>query len=94
MGGALRVVVYVHPRSRRTAIVGAYREGLKIQVIAPPVDGAANEAVIDLVAGTLGVPRRTVCILQGAGARRKVVEIADADTPERRQQLDELLSSR
>jgi uncharacterized protein (TIGR00251 family) len=94
MAGAMRIVVYVQPRARHTAIIGPHREGLKMQVTAPPVDGAANTAVTDLIAATLRVPRRAVRVVQGAGTRRKVVEVDATVAPEQRQQLEELLASR
>jgi uncharacterized protein len=49
---------------------------LKVRLHAPPVDGAANDALIALLAERLGVPRRDVRIVQGATSRSKVVEIA------------------
>lgn len=54
---------------------------LKVQVTAPPVDGAGNRAVVDLLADWLGVPRRSVVVLRGQSARDKLVEVA-SDDPE------------
>jgi uncharacterized protein len=64
------VTVQVHPRSSRAklAFIG---EVLHIWVSAPPVEGAANEAVIGLLAQTARVPRRAVILLRGASARHK-----------------------
>jgi len=45
-------------------------------VNAPPVDGAANEAVVEVLAEALGVPRRLIRIVTGESSRSKVVEIA------------------
>ena len=42
---------------------------------APPVDGAANAALVDLLAGSLGVPRRAVRIVAGASSRSKTVDV-------------------
>lgn len=52
---------------------------LKIAVTAPPVDGEANAAVIELLAKALGVPRRQVEVIAGASSRRKTVRIEGAD---------------
>lgn len=93
MAGPLRLQLYVQPRARRTRIAGSHAGGLKVQVTAPPIDGAANEAVITLVARSLGVPRRTVHLVQGAGSRQKVVEIDNADTPEHHLRLGRLRGS-
>ena len=52
---------------------------LKVAVTAPPVDGEANAAVIELLAKALGVPRRQVEVIAGASSRRKTVRIEGAD---------------
>lgn len=54
---------------------------LKVRIQAPPVEGAANEAVISLLAERLGVPRRAVRIVAGSSSRGKTVEI-DGTTEE------------
>jgi hypothetical protein len=56
-------------------VVGLHGEALKVRVAAPPVDGAANEAIIRFFADRLAVPRRQVRVTRGASGRRKVVEI-------------------
>ena len=76
---AVRLAVRVQPRSSRDRVVGGHGAALKIQVTAPPVDGGANRAVIELLAKWLGVPRRSVAIVQGQSGRDKVVEVASAD---------------
>jgi uncharacterized protein (TIGR00251 family) len=76
---ALRLQVLVQPRARGSRIVGRYADGIKVQVSAPPVDGAANEAVIALLAAALDVPRRNIRIVQGGAARRKLVEVLGAE---------------
>lgn len=67
--------VHVQPRARRSAIVGARGEALKVTVTAPPEDGRANEALIELLAETLGVKRRQIEILAGATSRDKLVRV-------------------
>jgi uncharacterized protein YggU (UPF0235/DUF167 family) len=66
----------VIPRSPRTAIDGVRAGRLLVRVTAPPVDSAANEAVIAALAGALDVPRRSIQIVAGLNARNKTVEIA------------------
>ena len=50
-------------------------DALKVRLGAPPVDGAANEALIALLAEELGVPRRAVRIVSGASSRSKLVHV-------------------
>jgi uncharacterized protein len=72
---AIEIEVQVHPRSSRTALnfVG---DVLHAWVTAPPVDGAANEAVIALIAHHLKIPRSRVTLVRGATARHKRIAIA------------------
>ena len=74
--GAVRFAVRVQPRSSRTGVEGVHGDALKVRVNAPPVDGAANEAVVEVLAEALGVPRRMVRIVAGESSRSKVVEVA------------------
>jgi hypothetical protein len=77
-GGALVFDVLVTPRAARPRVGPLAGERLKIAVSAPPVDGEANAAVIELVARALGVPRRQVTIDAGEASRRKTVRVVGA----------------
>lgn len=70
-----RLNVRVTPRASKNAIEGFRNDALVIRVTAPPVDSAANDAVIELLAAALGVPKRQVTISRGATGRNKVVDI-------------------
>jgi uncharacterized protein (TIGR00251 family) len=85
--GGSRVQVRVLPRSPHDAI-GGLRDGrLLVRVTAPPVDAAANDAVVQLIASTLSVPRRSVRVAAGARARNKTIEIAGLDADRVRERL-------
>ena len=73
--GTVRFTVRVQPRSSRSAVDGLHGDALKVRVTAPPVEGAANDAVVAVLAAALGVPRRMVRIVAGDAARTKVVEV-------------------
>lgn len=75
----MRLALRVQPRAARSRVVGPHGGALKVQVAAPPVDGAANAAVIDTLAAWLGVPRRALRLVQGQSGRDKLVEITTAD---------------
>lgn len=75
------LAVRVTPRSSRAALEPGRGGVLAARVTAPPVDGAANDAVIALVAKAFGVPKRDVRIVGGDTSREKRLAIAgDADT--------------
>jgi len=67
--------VRVVPRSSRNQIVGVEGGALKIKLTAPPVEGAANSALIEFVAEWLGVRRSAVSIVSGDKARNKIVRV-------------------
>ena len=71
--------VKVVPGARRDRVVGRYGEGIKVQVAAPPENGKANEAVIQLIAGALGIASTKVRLVRGLTSPRKVLRIDDAD---------------
>lgn len=73
--GSVTLTLRVQPRASRTAVAGMHGDALKVQVSAPPVDAAANEAVVALIAGLLAVPKSAVGIIRGATARTKVVRV-------------------
>jgi len=74
-GSAVRFQVRLQPRASRNEIAGAHDGALRIRLHAPPVDGAANEALVAFLAERLAVPRRGVRIVTGATSRTKTIEI-------------------
>jgi uncharacterized protein (TIGR00251 family) len=66
----------VSPGAARAAVVGRQGAAWKVRVAAPPEGGKANDAVVRLLAETLGVPRRDVAIVSGHGARDKIVTLS------------------
>jgi uncharacterized protein (TIGR00251 family) len=72
---AVRFAVRVRPRSSRAGVDGMHGQALRVRVNAPPVEGAANEAVVEVLAKALGVAKRAVTIVTGATSRSKVVEV-------------------
>jgi uncharacterized protein (TIGR00251 family) len=70
-----RVRIHLSPGARRSEITGRHGDGWKVRVAAPPERGRANEALRDLLAKTLGVPRAGVRVVAGDTARSKVVEV-------------------
>jgi uncharacterized protein (TIGR00251 family) len=68
--------VKVQPRARRNAITGIVGDMLKLALAAPPVDGRANQAVIEFLAELFEIPRHSVTIASGETSRNKMVRIS------------------
>ena len=70
----VRITVRVIPRSSKNSLAWE-QDTLKVRLTAPPVDGAANEALIAFLAQCLNVPKRHIQIVSGLSGRQKIVEI-------------------
>jgi uncharacterized protein (TIGR00251 family) len=73
--------IRVQPRSSRNEVIGREEGIWRVRLTAPPVDGAANKACIELMADRLGVKRSQVRLVSGEKSRDKVIE-ADGIAPE------------
>jgi len=76
-GGALTLELLIQPRASRTRVVGEHDGRLKVQLAAPPVDGEANAALVEFLAGVLGVRKADVTLRRGEAGRRKTVRVVD-----------------
>jgi uncharacterized protein (TIGR00251 family) len=77
-----RIVVYCQPGAKQTQCVGLHDGKPKIQLKAPPVDGAANKALIAFLSEVMGVPKSAISIELGASGRTKRVEVAGVSDEE------------
>lgn len=82
-----RVNLLVMPRSPADVIAGVRAGRLVVRVTAPPVDDAANDAVVRLLAARVGLPRSAVTIVTGHASRQKVAEIRGCTPADLRQRL-------
>ncbi|MGS0764753.1 DUF167 domain-containing protein [Syntrophomonas curvata] len=71
----IRVEIKVQPRSSRNQIAGEQDGALKVKLTAPPVEGEANQALIDFLARFLKLPRKNIILLRGETSRNKLIEI-------------------
>ncbi len=83
----IRLTIQVQPRAAATDLAGLHGDALKIRVSAPPVDGAANEALVRFLADVLGVPRSAVTIAHGLSGRRKIVSVTGVGVAEAARRL-------
>ncbi|MFB3916697.1 MAG: DUF167 domain-containing protein [Terriglobales bacterium] len=79
--------VKIHPRARKNAITGEVGDALKLALLAPPVEGKANDACIKFLAEILGVSRSCVTIVAGRNSRQKVIRVTGLDAAHVEQRL-------
>lgn len=87
----VRLDVEVKVRASRSKVLGIKADRLSVALAAPPVEGAANQALIETLAEYFGLPRRRVSLVTGERNRRKVVELAGVrarDVLERLQRVE------
>jgi uncharacterized protein (TIGR00251 family) len=83
----LTLRVRVQPRASRNALSGEREGALVVRLTAPPVEGAANEALARFLGKTLGVAPSAVRVVSGATGRNKVVSVAGLDAATARERL-------
>ena len=89
--GGAAFPVRVVPRASRNEISGRHGDAVKIRLTAPPVEGAANRALVDFLAETLGIRKNQIEILSGRASRDKIVCVVGLTPQEVEEQLGEYL---
>ena len=85
-GSGIEVLLHIQPRARQTQIAGTYDRALKVKISAPPVDDAANRAIVEFFAKLLDLPKSRLRIISGEKSRTKVLCI-DGISPQTFQQI-------
>ena len=88
-GPSTRLRLRVSPGASGSRVVGRHGEAWKVRVAAPPEDGKANDAVLDLLADVLRVPRGRIELVNGRTARDKVVALRGLSADEADERLAE-----
>ena len=77
--GGVELQLLVQPRASRNQVMGEHGGRLKVALVAAPVDGKANAALIDFLAQLLLVKRAQIILLDGLSGRRKRIQVAGID---------------
>jgi len=77
------IKIYLQPKSSKNEMLGPYRDGIKVKVTAPPIEGKANEALIRFLAKEFGIPPSCIEILKGHHSREKTLKISGLSLQER-----------
>lgn len=80
--GKVFLAIGVQPRSRKSALAGLRNDALLVQVTAAPVEGAANQAVIEVLAKTFSLHKSTFILHQGVKSRDKIVQVENMEAPQ------------
>ncbi|MEZ5256062.1 MAG: DUF167 domain-containing protein [Ilumatobacteraceae bacterium] len=88
MPGGVELDVRVQPGASRAALAGLHAGRIKIRIAAPPVDGKANEALVEFVARSLGIRTTRVELRSGTTSRSKRLHVADVGLGEVREWLE------
>ena len=83
--------VYLQPKSSKNEVVGPYKDGIKVKVTAPPIEGKANEALIRFLAKEFGISSSSIEIFKGLHAREKTLKISGILNQEWVKRLESLL---
>jgi uncharacterized protein YggU (UPF0235/DUF167 family) len=90
----MRLTLRVQPNARRAGLLARMPGGeWRLAVTAPPVEGAANEAVVELLSTLLGVKRRCITVVRGESSRTKTIEVEGLDDDEARMRLERALAA-
>ncbi|NPU85436.1 MAG: DUF167 domain-containing protein [Syntrophaceae bacterium] len=90
----LMLKVRVLPRSSRTEASGVQDGALKLKIMAPPVEGQANEACLRFLAETLGIRKSQITLVTGQTSKTKTFALSGVDRRELEHRLAELLGER
>jgi uncharacterized protein len=83
-----RFALRVQPRASRNAIVGVMGDAIKLAITAPPVDGKANQAVIEYLSDLFRVPKSSIVIVSGETGRNKLIAIRGVSAEQVRKVLN------
>lgn len=83
------IKVRVTPRASRSGLDGVHAGALRVRLNAPPVDGAANDELVAVMADAFSVPKRAVSIVSGQSSRAKRVRLSGVDLESAQRRIDE-----
>ncbi len=73
--GGVRLHLFIQPKSSKNEIIGAHNGAIKIKITAPPVEGRANEGLIEFLSSVFAVPKRQINLVKGDTGRHKTVDV-------------------
>lgn len=77
--GGVRLHLFIQPKSSKNEVVGPHNDELKIKITAPPIDGRANEGLIEFLSDYFDIPKRDIVLVRGDTGRHKTVDLLGVD---------------
>ncbi len=90
---AIRLHIFIQPKASKNEIIGPHSGLLKIKITAPPVDGKANEGLIEYLSDYFDIPKRNIIIIRGETSRKKTLELRGISLEQVHIKLGTLLTS-
>jgi uncharacterized protein len=91
--GLITIKIYVQPGAKKSECQGTYAGAIKIRLSAPPVDGKANEELIQFIATELAIAKKKVLLMHGEKSRNKTIGIDASHMQDHGQALVEQIQS-
>lgn len=82
----IRITVFAQPKASKNEVIGPHNGAVKIKITAPPIEGRANEAIIEFLSELFNIPKRSIQLYRGNSSRNKVFEL-EGVTPEQARTL-------
>lgn len=82
--GGVRLHLFIQPKASKNEVVGPHNGEIKIKITAPPIDGRANEGLIEYLSEHFKTAKRNITLVKGETGRHKVVDIIGIEEPQAR----------
>ncbi len=75
----LILTIVAQPKSSKNEVIGPYNGAIKIKIMAPPMEGRANEALVEFLSEILDIPRKNISLIKGKTSKYKRFHIVGCD---------------
>ncbi len=80
----IRITVFAQPKAAKNEVIGPHNGAVKIKITAPPIEGRANEAIIEFLSELFKIPKRSIQLYRGGTSRNKIFELEGVTVEEAR----------
>lgn len=85
--GGVRLHLFIQPKASKNEVIGPHNGELKVKITAPPIDGRANEELIEFLADLFHIAKRNISVIKGDTGRHKTVDVLGVDLAHAQQVL-------